>query len=117
MEATANIRASHFQFKIEIMNLRTSTKLKSVSEYKDEEVVRDVFDIPAMSSADFHNEFYELSDDEAMSSFRRDELYFDAKEKKTEKKKEKLPANEGALEQLFFPSAAVIQSKQGLAPD
>jgi hypothetical protein len=93
MEATASIKASHFQFKTEIMSLRTSTK-------QDEEVVPDVFDILAMSTTDFHGD--------SMSSFRRDELYFDAKEKKTEKKKEKLPANEGALEQLFFPSAARV---------
>jgi hypothetical protein len=103
-----NIKASHFQFKTVIMSLRTSTKLKSFSEYKVEEVVPDVFNIPAMSAADFHDDFYELSDDGSISSFRRDELYFDAKEKKTEKKKEKLRDSEGALEQLFFPSAAVV---------
>jgi hypothetical protein len=89
MEATASIKASHFQFKTEIMSLRTSTK-------QDEEVVPDVFDILAMSTTDFHGD--------SMSSFSRDELYFDAKEKKTEKKKERLPAIEGSLEQLFFPS-------------
>jgi hypothetical protein len=89
------------------MSLRTSTKLKSFFDFKDEEVVPDVFDIPALSFDHFHDDFYELSEDEAMPSFRGDEVYFDAKEKKT-KKKEKLPSNEGTLEQLFFPSAAVV---------
>jgi hypothetical protein len=89
------------------MSLRTSTKLKSFFDFKDEEVVPDVFDIPALSFDHFHDDFYELSEVEAMPSFSGDEVYFDAKEKNT-KKKEKLPTNEGTLEQLFFPSAAVV---------